>query len=310
METYRKRPLLGIIVLLAATVIWGFAYIAQSDAMQYLEVLTYSGLRILAGAVALLPIALINWRGDFNQKAVSQGFRRTSLQTTVRGGVVCGIFMGAAIVFQQYGIANGSVGKAGFLTALYIVLVPVIGILFGRRVTWTVTACVLIAVAGSWFLCVKEKDLSISFADWMLIGDAVLFAFQILFIDRYLSLGANPVCMACVEFWTAGLILLPLMFLFEHPSWEGILPAWKTILYAGLASGAVGYTLQMIGQRELEPAGASLLMSLESVFAALFGWIILGEKMTPREILGCGLVMAAVVLSQVPIGKNAAKAKP
>ena len=305
METYRKRPLVGIIVLLAATVIWGLAYIAQSDAMKYLGVLTYSGLRILAGAVVLIPIAILSWRSEFNREAVSPESRRKNLETTLKGGLICGVFMCAAMVFQQYGIANGSVGKAGFLTALYIVLVPVIGILFGRRVTWVIAVCVLIAVAGSWFLCVKDRDLSISFGDWMLIGDAVLFAFQILFIDRYLSRGANPVVMTCIEFWTAGVILLPLMFLFETPSWENIVPAWKTILYAGLASGAVGYTLQMIGQRELEPAGASLLMSLESVFAALFGWIILKERMSSREIFGCVLVMAAVVLSQIPIGKAA-----
>lgn len=307
METYRKRPLLGIIVLLSATVIWGLAYVVQSDAMRYLGVLTYTGLRILAGAVALIPIAVLSWRSEYNQKTVSAERRRKTLGITLRGGLICGVFMCAAVVFQQYGIANSSAGKAGFLTALYIVLVPVVGLLFGRRITWTTAFCVLIAVVGSWFLCVKEQILSISFGDWMLIGDAVLFAFQILFIDRYLSFGANPVCMTCIEFWTAGLILLPLMFLFETPSWEGILPAWKTILYAGLASGAVGFTLQMIGQRELEPAGASLLMSLESVFAVLFGWILLGERMTPREILGCALVLSAVILSQLPARKTAGK---
>lgn len=307
METYRKRPLLGIIVLLAATVIWGLAYIAQSDAMRYLGVLSYSGLRILLGAIVLTPIAVLSWRSEFNRKAVPKEYRQKSFAVTVRGGVICGFFMCAAMVFQQYGIANSSAGKAGFLTALYIVLVPVIGILFGRRITWTIAVCVLIAIVGSWFLCVKEHEFSVSFGDWMLIGDAVLFAFQILFIDRYLSRGANPVIMTCVEFWTAGVILLPLMFLFETPAWEDILPAWKTILYAGLASGAVGYTLQMIGQRELEPAGASLLMSLESVFAALFGWMLLGERMTAREILGCVLVLLAVVLSQIPVPKAAGR---
>ncbi|MDO4851904.1 MAG: DMT family transporter [Clostridia bacterium] len=304
MESRRKKPLLGVIVLLLATVIWGLAYIAQSDAMQYLGVLTYSGVRVLVGGIALVPVVCIMHRLSAN-RTVPKEQRQRQVHVSFIGGIVCGIFMCAAMVFQQYGIAYSSVGKSGFLTALYIVLVPVCGILFGRRVTWLSALCVAIALVGSYFLCVKE-DLVIAFGDWMLIGDAVLFAFQILFIDRFLARGAEPVLMTCIEFWTAGLLLLPLMFLVETPTWGGVWAARVTILYAGLASGAVGYTMQMIGQREMEPTAASLLMSLESVFAALFGWLLLGEQMQLRELFGCALVFLAVILSQLPIGRQEA----
>lgn len=303
MERYRKKPLLGMLVLLAATLIWGLAYTAQSNAMQYMEVLTYSCVRVLAGGAALIPVAALAWKRSPSRRNAEPVTNRTVMGLSLKGGVIIGFFMCGAMVLQQYGIAMSSVGKSGFLTALYIVLVPVIGVLFGRKITWIAASCVVIAVAGSYFLCVKG-DFTIETGDWMLIGDAVLFAFQILFIDRYLYKGADPVIMTCIEFWTAGLLLVLPMFLFESPSWNGIRSGWLTILYAGVVSGAVGYTLQMIGQREMEPTAASLVMSLESVFAALFGWLLLKEHLSGRELFGCALVFLAVILSQVPAGKR------
>lgn len=300
METYQKKPYLGAAVLLAATIIWGFAYIAQSEAMDYLGVLTYSCARILLAGIVLVPAAYISWKKAERKGHIDDMNRKSSFLTSLKGGMICGVFLCLAIVTQQYGIANSTVGKSGFLTALYIVLVPVFGVLFHRKVTWMTAGCVVLAVIGSYFLCMQKETFTISYGDWMLIADAVLFAFQILFIDQYLSKGADPVLMTCFEFWTAGLILVPFMILLEKPVIGDIIPAWKSILYTALASGAIGYSMQMIGQRELEPTAASLLMSLESVFAALFGWIILGEKLSSRELSGCFLVMAAVVLSQLP----------
>ncbi|MBR0081427.1 MAG: DMT family transporter [Clostridia bacterium] len=303
MKTTSKKPLRGALILLTATVIWGLAYIAQSDAMQYLDVLTFNGVRILLGGIALIPIVPLYHRFDPAYRTHSADQKKQTFRVSVIGGVVCGVCMGTAATLQQYGIAMTSAGKSGFLTALYIVLVPIVGILFRRRVPWIGIVSVGIAVVGSYFLCVKNSFV-IEKGDWLLILDAVAFAFQILFIDFFLERGGDSVTMACVEFLTAGLLLFPLMFLFEQPTWQNIWAARNTILYAGLVSGAVGYSMQMLGQKELEPTAASLLMSLESVFAALFGWWLLGERMTHRELIGCALVFIAVILSQLPIGRR------
>ena len=299
MEKRAKKPLFGIILLWIATVIWGLAYIAQSKAMQYVGVLTFNSVRILLGGIVLIPAAFLSLRigGSRQNRSIEQ--RKGTFRVSLIGGMVCGLCMGAAATFQQYGISMTSAGKSGFLTALYIVLVPIIGVAFHRRTTWLKIVAVGIAIVGSYFLCVKDGFV-IERGDWMLILDAVMFAFQILFIDFFLERGGDSVTMTCVEFLFAGLLSCPLMFLFETPEWSGIWAARDTILYASVVSGAVGYTMQMLGQKELEPTGASLLMSLESVFAALFGWWLLGERMSGRELVGCALVFTAVIISQLP----------
>ncbi|MBR3270831.1 MAG: DMT family transporter [Clostridia bacterium] len=305
MEARPKKPLLGAIVLLVATVIWGLSYVAQSDGMRYLGPLTYSCVRILLGGVALVPVVWAFHRFDPRYRTGTKAELRSINRISILGGIVVGVFMCGAATLQQYGIAVTSAGKAGFLTALYIVLVPVFGVFFKRKITWLAAASVLLALIGSYFLCVTGS-LTIELGDWLLIGDALLFAFQILFIDFFMARGADAVLLSCTEFLTAGLLLVVPMFLFEQPTWQSVWDAKYTILYAGLASGAVGYTLQVLGQREIEPTAASLLMSLESVFAVLFGWLLLGQALSVRELLGCALVFAAVILSQLPVGKRSA----
>lgn len=305
MEARPKKPLLGAIVLLVATVIWGLSYVAQSDGMRYLGPLTYSCVRILLGGVALVPVVWGFHRFDPRYRTGTKAELRSINRISILGGIVVGVFMCGAATLQQYGIAVTSAGKAGFLTALYIVLVPVFGVFFKRKITWLAAASVLLALIGSYFLCVTGS-LTIELGDWLLIGDALLFAFQILFIDFFMARGADAVLLSCTEFLTAGLLLVVPMFLFEQPTWQSVWDAKYTILYAGLASGAVGYTLQVLGQREIEPTAASLLMSLESVFAVLFGWLLLGQALSVRELLGCALVFAAVILSQLPVGKRSA----
>ena len=305
MEARPKKPLLGAIVLLVATVIWGLSYVAQSDGMRYLGPLTYSCVRILLGGVALVPVVWAFHRFDPRYRTGTKIERHQINRISILGGIVVGAFMCGAATLQQYGIAVTSAGKAGFLTALYIVLVPVFGVFFERKITWLAAASVLLALIGSYFLCVTGS-LTIELGDWLLIGDALLFAFQILFIDFFMARGADAVLLSCTEFLTAGLLLVVPMFLFEQPTWQSVWDAKYTILYAGLASGAVGYTLQVLGQREIEPTAASLLMSLESVFAVLFGWLLLGQALSVRELLGCALVFAAVILSQLPVGKRSA----
>ena len=305
MEARKKHPLRGIIILLIATVIWGLAYIAQSDAMQHLGPIAFNCIRITLGGLVLIPAIPVFHHFDPEYRLLDLNQRRKKRNISLIGGVVCGAFLCAAAAFQQIGISTTSAGKSGFLTALYIVLVPIFGILFRKRASWIALAGVLLALIGSYFLCVKQgTSFTIEQGDWMLMLDAVMFAFQILFIDFFLERGGDSIWMTCVEFLFAGVIQIPYMLIAEPASWSAILAAGPAILYAGLASGAVGYTLQMLGQRELEPTGASLLMSLESVFAALFGWLLLGQQMSGRELIGCGLVFAAVIISQIPMKKR------
>ena len=299
MEMIRKKPLRGTIILLIATIAWGLSYVMQSKAMDYLEPLTYNGIRILAGGIALIPVTLLFRKLDPMYREMGKDSIEKMNRISFCGGIVCGIFLCGAASMQQYGISMSSAGKSGFITALYIVMVPIFGILFRRKVTWTAAIGVVLAVAGFYFLSVKER-FQIESGDYMLLAGAFLFSFQILFIDHFLEKGADPVMMCCVEFLTAGIILIPVMFLLEKPVWKNIWDAKETILYAGLVSGAFGYLLQMIGQRDLEPTAASLLMSLESVFAALFGWLILKEFLSSKELLGCALVFLAVIIAQIP----------
>lgn len=303
MESYRKKPLRGAIILLTATVVWGLSFVAQSKAMDYLAPLTYNGVRILLGGAALLPVVFVFRAFDPSHRRMAERERKARDRRSVYGGIVCGVFMCAAATMQQYGIAQTTVGKAGFVTALYIVLVPVFGVLFGKRVPWLAYVCVPVALIGFYFLCMKE-DFAVGAGDGYVLLCAVLFAFQILFIDRFLERGVDGVLMACVQFCTAALLLLPLMFWLETPRWRDIWAARGTILYAGLLSGALGYTMQILGQRDVEPVAASLLMSLESVVAAVAGWLILGERFTARELLGCALVFSAVIASQLPVGRR------
>ena len=288
-----------MIILLIATIAWGLSYVMQSKAMDYLEPLTYNGIRILVGGIALIPVTLLFRKLDPGYKKLEKDSVLSMNRVSLYGGIVCGVFMCSAASLQQYGISMSSAGKSGFITALYIVMVPIFGILFRRKVLWTAAVGVALAVAGFYFLSVKESFV-IEKGDYMLLGGAFLFSFQILFIDYFLEKGADPVMMCCVEFLTAGIILIPVMFLLEKPVWKNIWDAKETILYAGLVSGAFGYLLQMIGQRDLEPTAASLLMSLESVFAALFGWLILKEFLSSKELLGCALVFLAVIIAQIP----------
>lgn len=223
-----------------------------------------------------------------------------SHRSTLIGGICCGIALGAASCLQQVGISMTTAGKAGFITALYIVIVPVLGVFIGKKIPKITWLCVAIAVAGFYLLCVNE-GFSISRGDLTVLGCAVLFSIHILLIDHFVSQGVDGVLMSCIQFFVAGALSLVLTLLFEEPSLNAILSAKVSILYAGILSSGVGYTLQITAQKHTDPTIATLLMSLESVFAALSGWLILHETLSPKELLGCALVFAAVILAQIPL---------
>ena len=297
----------GALLLTLTALIWGTAFVAQSLGMDYLGPFTFNGVRNFVAAVGLLPvIAFLRRRQG---KAEARGAAGKSGKTLWVGGVLCGLALGVASSLQQIGIQFTTVGKAGFLTALYIVIVPLLGLLLKKRVALPVWVSVVIAAAGTYLLSIQE-DFTIAVGDLFVILCAVCFSVHILLVDRF-SPSVNGVELSCIQFLVAGVFSTIVAFLVETPNVQDILRSWGPILYTGLISSGVGYTLQILGQKDTPPAVASLIMSLESVFAALSGWLLLGQGMTGREAVGCALVFAAVVLAQIPFdalrGRSAAK---
>lgn len=285
----------GNAILLLTAIIWGTSFVAQSEGMKFIEPFTYNALRTIIGGIVLLPVI-----AGFKIFDKNKDEKDYSTKATFIGGIICGAVLCVASSLQQFGIVYTTAGKSGFVTALYIVIVPFYQLLLGRKPRKIIWFCVLMAVAGFYLLCIKD-DFTVGIGDLLTLICAFGFALHIICIDRCLEKGANGLQMACVQFFTAGLIMLVCMFIFEHPQIDKILEAKYTILYTGIMSSGVAYTLQIIGQRYTEPTIATLLMSLESVFAALSGWLILGEILSLRELFGCCLVFAAVVLSQIKL---------
>lgn len=281
-------------VLLLTAIIWGVAFVAQSVGMDYVGPFTFSSVRNLIGGVVLLPCIALLDRLDRQTKESAP----KNKAWPILGGVCCGVSLAVSEVLQQFGIARTSVGKAGFLTAMYILIVPLLGLLVGKRVSAKVWGAVALALCGMYLLCMTESS-GIALGDLLVLAAAVGFSTHILIID-YFSPGVDCVRMSCIQFFTAGaLCLIPMLFI-EQPTFDALLGAWAPILYAGVLSSAVAYTLQVIGQKYTEPTVASLILSLESVVAALAGWVLLGERLSVRELTGCVLAFAAIILAQLP----------
>ena len=298
MEVQRSgsRRLLGNALLLMTAMIWGMAFVAQRQGMDSIEPITFCAARMALSTMAVALVALAMGRHDRRPEAEQTSRRRASLV----GGVCSGMFLALATVMQQVGLVTTTAGKAGFITAMYMLLVPVVNfLLFRRKNTWLVWLAVLVGVAGMYLLCVNE-GFSLTRGDAMVCLCALLFTGQILCIDHFAPL-ADPIRMSAVQFATATVICGVAAFTLEKPGWDKVVSAGIPILYCGLLSGAVGYTLQIVGQRFTDPTVASLLMSLESVFAAIGGALVLGERMLPRELAGCAVMFAAIVLVQLPL---------
>ncbi len=291
-----SKKLRGNILLLITAIIWGTAFVAQSEGMRYVEPFTYNGVRTLLGGIVLIPIIAVF--GKKKPKAPKTDEDRQSARITLIGGIVCGFFLFIAGSFQQSGIALTTAGKAGFITALYIIIVPLIELVLYRKSRLIVWICVFLASAGFYLLCIKE-GFSIGKGDLLVLCGAFFFAMHIMVIDHFNEKQADGMRMSCIQFFTAGLLMTVCMFLFENPQIGSILDAKYTILYAGIMSCGAAYTLQILGQRDTDPTTATLIMSLESVFAALSGWIILHESLSIKELSGCILVFAAVILAQL-----------
>ena len=289
-----NKSYIGSAMLVLTALIWGCAFVAQSIGMDYVGPFTFSAVRSILGATALVPcIFLVDY---FNRKKNAPV--GTWNKTVWQGGVVSGIFLGIATNLQQIGLVYTSAGKAGFVTALYIVLVPICGIFLQKKVAPSVWVSVVLATGGLYLLCINES-FSIGRGDIFVFLCAFAFAAQILAVDHYAPL-VDGIRLACVQFYVCGIVSLIGMLLWESPVLADILAAWKPICYTAFLSTSVAYTLQIIAQKYTDPTIASLLMSFESVFATLAGFVILHEVLTARELMGCAIMFAAVILAQIP----------
>lgn len=291
MNKYTIRQ--SFILLLTAT-IWGVAFVAQSVGMEYVGPFTFNAVRNCIGGLVLLPVIAL-----MKKYARPDEERKEDKKILFTGGITIGVLLFVATSFQQIGIQSTSVGKTGFITAMYIVLVPLFGLFFHKRAGVKLWIGVALALCGMYLLCMKSGEASIQKGDVLIFFCAVTFSFHILTVDHFSPL-VNGVKMSCIQFFTCSFLSCIFMFIFENPKISSILAAWLPILYAGLLSCGVGYTLQIVGQKGLNPTIASLIMSLESVISLLAGWILLGQKLSNRELLGCVIVFLAIILVQLP----------
>ena len=298
----KKKQLRANCMLLLAAFCWGSTFVAQSVGTAYVGPFAFQGVRCLLGAVVLLPVVALSDRLQHHR----YHWRDKEL---LRGGLCCGLVLFVAANLQQTGLQAGTTaGKSGFITALYIVLVPVLSLLVLRRHPSKWVWCgVVLATVGLYLLCITES-FSIAKGDLYTLACALCFAVHILVIDHF-SPKCDGVRMSCLQFLVCGLLSLIAMPFFETPpTASALLQCWLPIAYAGICSCGIGYTMQILAQRDTNPTVASLLMSLESVFATLSGWLVLHETLHAREYIGCLLMLAAVLLAQLPGKPRTAKA--
>ena len=298
-----KRKILSNAALLIAAIVWGIAFVSQEQASKYIGTFTVTALRSVIASIALIPLILIT--SKINKRPVFEK-SKTDRKLLLTAGVLCGTLLCIASNIQQFGIsiypsdANIS-ARSGFITALYVILVPVCGIFFKKKVGITVWLSVVIATIGLYLLCGTQGLDGIYLGDAIILCCALCFSLQILCVDHFIS-RVDGIKLASIQFMTCGLLSLIFMLIIEKPSIQNIMNAAGPILYLALVSSGVGYTLQIIGQKYSDnPTVASILMSFESVFAALGGWLILNKSLSIYEILGCVVMFAAIVLAQIPV---------
>lgn len=289
----KKEQIKGSLLLFLAAIIWGVAFVAQSVGMDYVGPFTFNCVRTLIGGIVLIPCIVFLNRGKVKKKT-----NFTEKKRLLLGGICCGIALATGSTLQQFGIMYTTVGKAGFITAFYIIIVPILGLFLGKKCGLSVWISVVIALAGLYFLCITD-GFSIGKGDIYVFLGAIAFSIHILVIDYFTQFN-DGVKMSCIQFFVCGILCFVPMMLFEHPEISMILLAWKPILYAGVMSCGVAYTLQIVGQKNMNPTVASLILSLESVTSVIAGFLVLHQNLSHRELIGCGLMFIAIVLAQLP----------
>lgn len=302
-------------LLFLTALIWGVAFVAQSVGMDYVEPFTFNAVRCTIGGIVLIPCigVLTIWKRNKNHKLSNKDTVKSDEQTAdkaenlnrikkrkdlITGGIACGILLFISSNFQQFGIQYTTAGKAGFITALYIIIVPVIGMFLHRKSGIKIWIGVVVALFGLYLLCIKE-DFRLGKGDGLVLVCAVTFSFHIMVVD-YFSPKVDGIKMSCIQFFVCGILSSVCMFLFETPQISQILSAGLPILYAGVLSCGIAYTLQIIAQEGMNPTVASLILSMEAVVSVLAGWILLHEKLSARELTGCIFMFAAIILAQLP----------
>ena len=298
-----------VVFPIITAMIWGSSFVAQSTSTEHIGAYTFNAARSFVGFLALLVVIQIFDAVNRRKQASAspsqeQSAPAESRKTLVIGGICCGFALALACNLQQLGmVAGASAGKTSFITTLYVVLVPICGLFLKKKVSPAVWLSVLLGVAGLYCLCIKD-DFTIAPSDLLVLLCAFGYTLHILVIDHFTQ-KVDGIKMSCIQFLTCAVISAVLMLIFEHPTWAGLTMAAGAILYAGLLSSGVGYTLQILAQKGSNPTVISLLLSLESVFATISGAAILGDRLSGREYFGCALMLAAVVLAQLPDRKKA-----
>ncbi len=305
-----SKSITSSLLLLFAALIWGSAFIAQSLGMEHIGPLSFVCIRSFIGFFALIPVLLVIQKIQKKKllpssAPLSEGdTKKVKLPKAIKGGIICGIFLTLGMVTQQYGIlylteGGGNIGKAGFITTMYILIVPILGLFFKQKVSPRLWISVALAIVALYLLSVTDS-FTVSIGDSLLILSAFGFAAQILAADYFVK-DASGVLLSCLQFLFCALITIIPAILIENPTPETILPAWQSLVYTGAVSSGVAFTLQIVAQKNLHPAVASLLMSCESVFAVLSGFIILGQVPSTHEMIGAAIMFAAVVIAQIPV---------
>ncbi|MBO4236101.1 MAG: DMT family transporter [Firmicutes bacterium] len=285
------------LLLLIASVIWGFAFVAQK-AGTALEPFTYNGVRFLIGGIALIPLIVFFSKGNSDNTYT----HTRSQNPIIKAGLICGTILAIASNLQQFGIYfDTDAGKAGFITSLYIVMVPILGVFLNRKAGLRLWLCVLLGAVGFYLLTMASKSdgLTLEKGDFFVLLCALIFSVHILAIDYY-SPKCDGIKLSALQFFVAAVISFVCMLFTESPSIPAILGCWPSLLYVGIMSSGVGYTFQILGQKDANPSAAALILSLEAVFAVIGGVLLLGEKLGAVEILGCVIIFAAVIISQLP----------
>ena len=317
----KDNSLRNSFLLLLTAIIWGTSFVAQSAGMEYIGPFTFSVTRYILGGTILIPVILV--MNSLSKKSrLKTGISETDIKKednevfkrSVKYGIVCGIILCAASNFQQMAMLHASAGKAGFITAFYIILVPIVGIFLKKKTSPIIWLCVLLALVGLYFLCIgRGGEYVFEISDVQLLICALIFSFHIIFVDHANTKKVNGVIISSTQFYTAAIIsaffLYPMdgFFYDMMPSVDLIIKAAPSILYSGIMSCGVAYTLQIIGQKDVNPTVASLIMSLESVVSAISGFLILGQKMSVDEIIGCVIMFIAIILAELPVGKKGEK---
>ena len=288
------KELKASIMLFITSIIWGLAFVAQAQGMEHIGPFTFTAARSLVAIIFLYLTYIF-----FNKTSKSYREQKFDMKRTVRGGVLCGLVFTFGINFQQIGLVYTTAGKASFLTALYIVFIPIIGLFYGKKINKKLQLCIVFAMIGTYLMSVKGS-LSMNIGDLITIFGSIVFAIHILMLSEF-SKDTNAVLVSLIQFAVCGFFSLIAALIFEGIEIDAILKSYLAILYVGILSSGVGFTIQLMALKELDPVVASMISSLESVFGAIFGWLILSQSMSEREIIGAIIIFVATLIAQLPI---------